>query len=68
MLDACAQQVWLGSIRIWVLNSREMVIFEVTLCNIRMLQSVTHIIACGAVNKCQIWMIFALLDQAHQMH
>ena len=42
-------------------------IFEVTLCNIRMLQSVTHIIANREMNKHRIWMVVALLDQAHQV-
>ena len=44
-----------------------MVIFEVTLCNIRMLQSVSHIYASRQVSSCQIFVVLVLLDQAHQM-
>ena len=44
-----------------------MLILIVTLCNIRMLQSVSHIIGSNLQNKCQIWMVVALLDQAHQV-
>ena len=67
MLGSCTQQVWLESILIWVFNSREMVILRVTLCNIRMLQSVNHIFASGALNICQICMVVVLLDPAHQI-
>ena len=67
MLGACTQQVWLESIWIWVFNSREIVIFGVTLCNIRMLQSVSHILDCGDRKIGQILMKFALLEQAHEM-
>ena len=43
-------------------------IFQMTLCNIRMLQSVNHILTSRFSSIHQILLVVVLLDQAPQIH